>query len=98
VWSDVDLGGFDIAESLMSMSDRMRPVMMGKEELRAVDASRLLRRSEAYWMDVRRFIARHPDSCFRDVAQACLELRGTLEQEALLFEYAQEKIKGIFDA
>lgn len=97
-WSDIDLGGFGIVESLMSVSNRVRPVMMGEEDLRAVDASRLLRRKEEYWADMRRFVAHHPDSRFRDVAQACLELRGTLEQEALLFEYAQEKIRGLFDA
>lgn len=83
-------------ESLMSVSNRARPVMMGEEDLRAVDASRLLRRKEEYWADMRRFLERHPDSRFRDVAQACLELRGTLEQEALLFEYAQEKVRGLF--
>lgn len=44
---------------------------------------------------MRRFLAHHPDSCFNDAAAACLELHGTLEQEALLSGYAQEAIRGL---
>lgn len=97
-WSDIDLGGFGIVEALMSISGRIKPIMMGRDDLQAVDASRLLRRREEYWADMRKFVACHSDSLFLDVAQACLELQGTLEQEALLFEYAQERIRGFFDA
>lgn len=77
---------------LMSLSARMQPLMMGEEELRAVGAAHLLKRSDGYWDDMARSFVDKRGSCFREAASICLDFQGTLEQEALLFAYASKKI------
>lgn len=91
-WSDIDTGGFGIVSKLMSLSARMQPLMMGEEELRAVGAAHLLKRSDGYWDDMARSFVDKGGSCFREAASICLDFQGTFEQEALLFAYASEKI------
>lgn len=91
-WSDIDTGGFGIVSKLMSLSARMQPLMMGEEELRAVGAAHLLKRSDGYWDDMARSFVDKRGSCFREAASICLDFQGTLEQEALLFAYASKKI------
>lgn len=91
-WSDIDMGGFGIVSKLMSLSARIRPLMMGEDELRAVGAPHLLQRSDAYWDDMARSFAAESGNRFHEAASMCLDLHGTLEQEALLFTYAREEI------
>lgn len=93
-WSDIDYGGFGIVEGIMGICERAVPFLMGVEELEAVDFDLLLEHSgkEEYFEKISKYLDSRIDSPFRAAGEWCISHQRTLEQESLLFGYAQQRI------
>lgn len=82
VWSDVDLGGFLIAERIMRKVPGSVPYRMDVKTLESVPCTALLAHNSEYIDKIKRY-AENPDATFKKEAEWIVAHGATLEQEAL---------------
>lgn len=96
VWSDIDLGGFEIASRIKSRFPDARPLLMRPSDLDAFPDHLLLSHESDYWNKMRAALTNPALSELHDVCARCIERQRTLEQEVMLPEYAISRIFSFF--
>lgn len=96
VWSDIDLGGFEIASKIIARFPNIQTFLMQRDDLDAFPDHLLLSHESDYWNKMQAVLDNPELSAFHDVCTRCIERQRTLEQEVMLPEYAINRIPSLF--
>lgn len=95
-WSDIDHGGFEITRNIIKRFPRFRPFLMDVRTIESVDKSLLLSRADDYiesYLKPDLFNEELQD--FHAVCSYCIDVKATLEQEALLLGRVQKELRSL---
>lgn len=97
VWSDIDLGGFGIVARYREACPRIVPVMMDIDTLEHAWGQGALASLESHGADyekaLRRWIAANAGNEFSEQAEWCLHNNGTVEQEVLIRDWSEDRLR-----
>ena len=88
-WADIDMGGFQMFESLQRIFPQLRPMRMNGLDVDHY-AQYGLSRSKAYLMNLQDALAKGEFPLFRDAAERILSYGKTIEQEVFLSQFNEK--------
>lgn len=82
-WADIDLGGFRMFAQLQRIFSQLQPMRMSAAEVWKYQ-KHALPRSEAYLLRLQESVEEPEMRCFKESADAILQIHATIEQEVFL--------------